>query len=77
MLGGSGSHNDNVYNRGSPHDYNNFAKLTGDQTWEYRNVLKYFKKLENYEGRLVNESERFGRHEIISEIMGTVIYTVF
>jgi choline dehydrogenase len=58
MLGGSGSHNGNMYNRGSPHDYDNFAKLTGDDSWSYKNVLKYFKSFEHFEGRLVDENER-------------------
>lgn len=60
MLGGSGSHNSNIYNRGSPNDYNNIANLTGDESWAYANVLKHFKNFENFIGPLVNESEREG-----------------
>lgn len=58
MLGGSGSHNGNFYNRGSPHDYDNFANITGDDTWSYKNVLKLFKNFERFIGKLVNENER-------------------
>ncbi|KAJ6644321.1 Glucose dehydrogenase [FAD, quinone] [Pseudolycoriella hygida] len=58
MLGGSGSHNGNFYNRGSPYDYNNFANITGDDGWLYRNVLKHFQRFERFIGKLVNERER-------------------
>lgn len=60
MLGGSGSHNGNLYNRGSPYDYNNFANITGDDTWSYKNVLKNFKNYERFVGKLVKENERLG-----------------
>ncbi|OXA40310.1 oxygen-dependent choline dehydrogenase [Folsomia candida] len=59
MLGGSGSHNSNVYNRGSPLDFDYWAKLLGDQTWDYKNMLKHFKDSENFVGQLVNERQRF------------------
>lgn len=58
MLGGSGSHNDNIFNRGSHQDYNNFANLTNDPSWRWENILKYFKILENFIGILINENER-------------------
>lgn len=59
MLGGSGSHNDNIYNRGSPWDYDNFANITGDASWKYKNILKHFKRVENYVGELfVDEGSR-------------------
>lgn len=58
MLGGSGSHNGNVYNRGSPKDYDYFASVTNDSSWEYSNVLKHFKNLENFVGKLVLERNR-------------------
>lgn len=60
MLGGSGSHNGNFYNRGSPYDYNNFASITGDDSWSYKNVLKHFKNYERFVGKLVKENERIG-----------------
>jgi choline dehydrogenase-like flavoprotein len=50
LLGGSSNLNYMFYVRGSPHDYNNWAKLTGDETWKYENVLPYFKKSEDYRG---------------------------
>jgi choline dehydrogenase len=61
MLGGSGSHNGLGYNRGSPHDWSLFAKVTGDDSWQYKNVLKHFKSMENYIGKLFgNERKRKG-----------------
>ncbi|ODM88480.1 Oxygen-dependent choline dehydrogenase [Orchesella cincta] len=49
MLGGSDSHNDMVHNRGSPHDYDNFARILNDSSWSYANVLQYFKKELGYQ----------------------------
>jgi len=49
-MGGSGSHNDLVHSRGSPQDYDNWAAITGDPSWSYANVLKYFKMTEDFIG---------------------------
>ncbi len=57
MLGGSGSHNSNVYNRGSPQDFDNWANLTGDESWKYDNLLKSFKRAETFVGTLINPNE--------------------
>ncbi|XP_053607839.1 ecdysone oxidase-like [Plodia interpunctella] len=46
MLGGSSSSNLMDYVRGSPHDYNSWADLVNDQSWNYDNVLRLFKKSE-------------------------------
>lgn len=51
MLGGSASHNDMVHNRGSPRDYDNWATLLNDESFNYSNVLKYFKRMETFVGR--------------------------
>jgi choline dehydrogenase len=50
MMGGSGSHNDMVHSRGSPRDFDNWARITNDDSWNYTNVLKYFKKSETFIG---------------------------
>jgi len=39
-----------VHLRGSPRDYDYWSKLTGDRTWNYRSVMPYFKRFENYKG---------------------------
>jgi len=54
MLGGSGSHNGMVQNRGSPIDYDIYATMLNDDSWSYRNILKHFKKQENFVGFLFN-----------------------
>ncbi|OXA44766.1 Oxygen-dependent choline dehydrogenase [Folsomia candida] len=58
MMGGSGSHNGNFYNRGSPYDYDHFARITQDSSWSYSNVIQHFKRIENFDGILVNENQR-------------------
>lgn len=54
MLGGTGSHNTMLHNRGSPKDFDNWANILNDDSFSYANVLKYFKKMENFVG------EKFG-----------------
>ncbi|CAL8130336.1 unnamed protein product [Orchesella dallaii] len=51
LLGGSGSHNHMVHNRGNPKDYDNYARIANDSSWRYENVLEYFKKYENFIGK--------------------------
>lgn len=53
MLGGSASHNGMVHMRGSPKDYDNWAILLNDNSFEYTNVLKYFRKMETFNGPTV------------------------
>lgn len=47
MLGGTGSLNDMVYARGFPADYEEWAAILADDTWNWTNVLEYFKKSEH------------------------------
>ncbi|KAJ6630515.1 Glucose dehydrogenase [FAD, quinone] [Pseudolycoriella hygida] len=51
MLGGSGSHNDMVHSRGSPRDYDNWATLLNDTSFNYENVVTYFKRMEKFVGQ--------------------------
>jgi len=62
MLGGSGSHNDLVHQRGSPLDWDSYAAMLGDASWSYENVLPLFKKTEHFVGELINpdESDYYG-----------------
>jgi choline dehydrogenase len=48
VLGGSGSVNGMIYNRGQPADYDAW-KEAGNDGWGFSDVLPYFKKLEHYE----------------------------
>lgn len=58
MLGGSASHHGSIHSRGSPKDYDNWANLLNDESFNYSNVLQYFRKLETFIGhRFGNESD--------------------
>jgi choline dehydrogenase len=47
-LGGCSSINGMIYMRGQARDYDQWARLTGDASWRWDNVLPYFKKHEDY-----------------------------
>ncbi|CAH0590547.1 unnamed protein product [Chrysodeixis includens] len=48
MLGGTSSINYMAYTRGNYHDFDTWAEITGDEGWNWDNVLPYFIKSENY-----------------------------
>ncbi|MFZ4289245.1 GMC family oxidoreductase [Variovorax sp. HJSM1_2] len=47
-LGGCSSINGMIYTRGQARDYDQWAQLTGDNTWSWHNALPYFKIHEDY-----------------------------
>jgi len=47
LLGGSSSINAMIYMRGARADYDEWAQLTGDDAWAYRNVLPLFRRSED------------------------------
>jgi choline dehydrogenase-like flavoprotein len=47
VLGGSSSINAMCYIRGDARDYDDWAQRTGDERWNWKNVLPYFKRSEN------------------------------
>ncbi|XP_028163507.1 glucose dehydrogenase [FAD, quinone]-like [Ostrinia furnacalis] len=49
VLGGSSSINGMYYVRGVPENYDSWAAITKDASWNYANVLPYFKKSERLE----------------------------
>ncbi|CAK5264114.1 unnamed protein product [Mycena citricolor] len=48
VLGGSSSVNYMMYNRGSQDDWNNYAKVAGDNGWSWGNVYPYMLKSEKW-----------------------------
>lgn len=48
VLGGSSSINGMIYMRGQARDYDQWAGLTGDDSWRWDNVLPFFKKSEDH-----------------------------
>jgi len=40
-----------MYVRGNIQGYDIIANRTGDPLWQSKNILKFYKKLENYNGR--------------------------
>lgn len=39
-----------IYNRGSPHNFDRWANIAGDASWNYSNMLQYFRRIEDYRG---------------------------
>jgi choline dehydrogenase len=48
VLGGSSSINGMIYMRGQSHDYDQWAALSGDDSWRWDQVLPLFKKSEDH-----------------------------
>ncbi len=48
VLGGCSSINGMIYMRGQARDYDQWAQLTGDDTWTWNNALPYFKMHEDH-----------------------------
>jgi choline dehydrogenase len=48
VLGGCSSINGMIYMRGQARDYDQWAKLTGDDAWTWNNALPYFKLHEDH-----------------------------
>ncbi|RQV69643.1 choline dehydrogenase [Burkholderia cenocepacia] len=50
VLGGSSSINGMIYMRGQREDYDEWARLTGDNAWCWNEVLPVFRRSEDYHG---------------------------
>ncbi|XP_076064872.1 glucose dehydrogenase [FAD, quinone]-like isoform X2 [Oratosquilla oratoria] len=57
-VGGSSIVNYMMYVRGNRRDYDSWA-ANGNEGWDYENVLRYFKKGENYLGRRTSSNDAF------------------
>lgn len=60
-LGGSSAVNGQIAIRGLPGDYDQWAELTGDASWSYKEVLPYLRKLEN-DLRFGSNTSEHGTH---------------
>ncbi len=59
VIGGGSSINAQIYTRGVPADYDEWARDHGAAGWSYREVLPYFKRAENNQ-RFANEYHGYG-----------------
>jgi choline dehydrogenase len=59
IVGGTNKLNYAVYLRGHVRDYDSWEER-GNVGWSYENVLPYFKKSENHQGRFKHDSELSG-----------------
>jgi choline dehydrogenase-like flavoprotein len=59
VIGGGSSINAQIYTRGAPADYDEWARDGGAAGWSYREVLPYFKRAENNQ-RYANEYHGYG-----------------
>ncbi|KAA0201287.1 hypothetical protein HAZT_HAZT002303 [Hyalella azteca] len=55
VVGGSSTINYMLFNRGSRRDFDRWAAL-GNPGWDYETVLRYYKKMEDYNGNFYNGS---------------------
>ena len=53
-AGGSTNHHAMVDGRGTPLVYDRMAKMLEDNIWSYKNILPYYKKMENYHVKYAN-----------------------
>jgi len=53
-AGGSTNHHAMVDGRGTPLVYDRISKLVDDDIWSYKNILHYYKKMENYHVKYAN-----------------------
>ncbi|MFP3456447.1 GMC family oxidoreductase N-terminal domain-containing protein [Psychrobacter sp. SIMBA_152] len=78
VQGGSGSINAMIYVRGQPADFDDWA-TAGNEGWSYKDVLPYFKKLEQHaegdteyhssKGKIAITSMKEGAHTICSHYL--------
>jgi len=59
VVGGGSSVNATVWARGHKNDFDFWASESGDDSWNYQNVLKIYRRIENWQGAA--DSERRGK----------------
>ena len=67
-LGGCSSINGMIYMRGQARDYDQWAQITGDESWSWRNSLPYFKLHEDhYKGACDTHGARGTASELLQD----------
>ena len=59
VVGGGSSVNATVWSRGHKNDFDFWASEAGDDAWNYQNVLKIYRRIENWQG--APDAERRGK----------------
>lgn len=59
VVGGASAVNGQLHNRGSKHDYDNFAKFAGNEGWDWDSLYPYFKKSSTFHPP-TKEMQEFG-----------------
>ncbi|RNF34324.1 GMC family oxidoreductase [Paracoccus methylarcula] len=69
-LGGCSSINGMIYMRGQARDYNNWARLTGDDAWSWESCLRDFKAHEDHHSLDDGADPQTGANSRLSDIHG-------
>lgn len=70
VLGGCSSINGMIYMRGQARDYDGWAKITGDDAWNWQNALTDFKAHENHYKLDTPEGASDGQNQRFSDLHG-------
>ena len=68
VLGGCSSINGMLYMRGQHQDYDDWGALPGCEGWSYANMLRYFKKSENFDIGPANEYHAKGGELNVTDV---------
>ncbi|CAL8104526.1 unnamed protein product [Orchesella dallaii] len=66
ILGGMSSLNYMHFNRGSPFNYDEWARSTGDESWSYSKMLPYLKRIETYAGDYPSDQHGYSGPVMVS-----------
>ncbi|MFZ6848903.1 GMC family oxidoreductase [Undibacterium sp. RuRC25W] len=77
VLGGCSSINGMIYMRGQERDYNEWASLTGDDSWRWDQVLPLFKKSEDHYSKDKNFHARGGEWRVEKQRLSWEILDAF
>lgn len=59
VVGGASAVNGQLHNRGSAHDYNNWARFAGNEDWNWDSIFPYFKRSSTFH-EPTDEMKEFG-----------------